>query len=133
MDRLSVIDCVKTWTTCGKILGMNVSLVPHCFISSSGCPAVFDDSWLTKSTSPAGVKSATRPGILSTSRREFVLAFAQCFIGYGELACALRNAFVQFFDDSPFSVRYACCRPMVAWFAATSKRSLSVCAGKSRL
>jgi hypothetical protein len=30
-----------------------------------------------------------------------VLAFAQCLHGYGELTCALRNASVQFLDDSP--------------------------------
>ena len=32
---------------------------------------------LTNSTSPPAVKSATRPGILSTSRRDVALAFAQ--------------------------------------------------------
>ena len=65
-------------------------------------PGVFDEIWrLTSRTSPAGVRmrDQTWNGVHEQAR--IVLAFAQRFIGYGELARALRDAFIQFLGGSP--------------------------------
>ena len=48
--------------------------------------------------------------MLSTSRREVRSLSRSVFIGYGELACALRDAFVEFLGDSPLFAQEA--RPL---------------------
>src|SRR5882724_10926397 len=64
------MDWVMTAMTRGRSSGCTVSLVPHCFSSSSVRPQ-YSRTWLlTSSTSPAGVKVATKPGIRSTIERE---------------------------------------------------------------
>ena len=46
-------------------------------------------------------------GMLSTSKREMRSRSRSVFIGYGELAYALRDAFVEFLGDSPLFAQEA--------------------------
>ena len=64
-------------------------------------PAVFDE-FVVDDVDLAGRRQdgdQTWNGVHEQAR--IVLAFAQCFIGYGELARALRDAFIQFLGGSP--------------------------------
>ena len=69
-----------------------MSFVPHCFSSSSVRP-VYSRIWrLTNSTSPAARQEGDQAWNAVHEQARIALAFAQCFIGYGEFTCALRDA-----------------------------------------